>query len=115
MPEQFEFQLWIVQAVLSELALIRVDLFGRDGSLLLPVSKSDNKVSINAPSAWSLIGVSKRHLLSPASELDLLVAVLNHDSVDLGSIKIDHVLRLTPASSVLGPLHFEKSEISDAG
>ena len=37
MPEQFEFQLWIVQAILSELALIRVDFFARDSSLLLPV------------------------------------------------------------------------------
>jgi hypothetical protein len=37
MPEQFEFQLWIVQAVLSKLAVIGVDLFRRDASLLLPV------------------------------------------------------------------------------
>src|SRR6188472_2762128 len=36
-PEQFEFELWIVQAVLSELALVGVNLFGWDGSLLLPV------------------------------------------------------------------------------
>src|SRR5207248_11337313 len=49
-----------------------------------------------------------------ASELDLLVAVLNHDSVDLGSIKIDHVPRLTPGFFRARPLHFEKSEISDA-
>ena len=45
---------------------------------------------------------------------DLLVAVLNHDSVDLRSIDIDHVLRLTPGFFRAGPLHFEESEISDA-
>jgi hypothetical protein len=37
MPEQFQFQLWIIQAVLGEFAFIGVDLFGRDGSFLLPV------------------------------------------------------------------------------
>jgi hypothetical protein len=40
---------------------------------------------------------------------------LNHDSVDLSSIKIDHVLRLTPGFFRARPLHFEESEISDAG
>src|SRR5262249_11175685 len=48
------------------------------------------------------------------SDLDLLIAVLNHDTVDFGSIGIDHVLRLTTGFFRARPLHFEEFEISDA-
>ncbi len=114
MPEQFEFQLWIVQAVLGELALISANLFGRDGSLLLPVFQVRQQSFDQRAIGLVLNRRFQAPFVVAASDLDLLVAVLNHDSVDLGSIKIDHVLRLTPGFFRARPLHFEKSEISDA-
>ena len=48
------------------------------------------------------------------SDLDPLIAVLNHNSIDVGSIEIEHVLLVTPGFLRAQPLHFEKSEISNA-
>src|SRR5215208_3866857 len=114
MPEQFEFQLWIVQAVLSELTLISIDFFGWDGSFLLPVFQ----VRQQSVDQGAIGLVFNRCFQTPfvvaASDLDLLIAVLNHNSIDLGSIEINHVLRLTTGFFRAWPLHFKKSEISDA-
>ena len=76
-------------------------------------AQTDTSVKGN-PGAGSF--KSKKPLCVIATpDLDLLIAVLNHESVDLSAVKIDHVLRLTPGFLRARPLHFEESEVSEAG
>jgi hypothetical protein len=56
----------------------------------------------------------KSPLVISASYFDLLVAILNDDSIDFVSVEIDHVLRSLPGFLRARSLHFEKAEVSDA-
>ena len=46
--------------------------------------------------------------------LDLLIAILDNNAIDLGSIEIDHVPGLPLGFFGAGPLYFEEPEVSDA-
>ena len=46
------------------------------------------------------------------ADVDPVIAILNHDAVDLGAIKINNVLRLARGFSGAGPISFDENKIS---